>query len=460
MRTQINRFLRRVAMISYSLGVVSLIIGIVLSVSVQPVSASKLNTGGGGDHKIWICHVPPGNPGNARAIYVDENGWDGHDNHSGDFRINGPHDRRCGGDDPTKTPVPPTKTLVKPTDVPPTDVPPTDVPPTDVPPTDVPPTDVPPTDEPTEVPPTDEPPTSTPVTPEVTVTLGSTPENTPTDTPTDEPTSTPTDTGTPEVTATVTDTPTNTPEPFTATPTETFTETPTETATFTPTPTITATELAQFISLKLAWACFQGTQQWTVTNGNPFDVSFDWEMDNADTASISSAKMASLSASVNAAIASGSLTAPANSQISWNTAGGYHTMRITWTEDGEVRRSLNLTTSVESPCLVPTNEPTVEVTDDPGSTSTPQVGTTPTVVIPVTGVNPTKKVSISVKVATLTPAPGDPAATEAILIPVTGAEDSGLPISSMPLNSLFTNLGMILLGIAFSSHGLSIKSKS
>lgn len=468
MRAQFHRIIRRVAMISYSLGVISLIIGIVLSVSVKPVSASTNATGGGGNHKIWICHVPQGNPGNARAIYVDEHGWDGHDNHSRDFRIDGPNDPRCGGGDPTKTSVPPTKTQAPPTQTP---VKPTDVPPTEVPPTEVPPTEVPPTDEPTKVPPTDEP-TSTPVTPEVTVTLGSTPENTPTDTPTDEPTATLVVTGTPEATATPTDTPTNTPEDPTSTPTETPTETPTntptDTATFTPTATLTPTELAQFISLKLAWVCIQGTQQWTVTNNNPFDVSFDWEMDNADVASQPAAKMASLSNSVLSAIASGSLTAPANSQINWNTVGGYHTMRITWTEPDGSRRSLNLTTSVDSPCLVPTEEPTVSVTEDPGSsptpndpgsTNTPQVGVTPTVVIPVTGSSPTPKVNLSVKVATLTPAPGDPLATEAVLIPVTGAEQSGSPLSDLPLSTLLTNLGIIMLGLALSAHGLSLKIK-
>ena len=37
------------------------------------------------DRKITICHVPPGNPENARSIEVDANGWNGHDNHEGDY---------------------------------------------------------------------------------------------------------------------------------------------------------------------------------------------------------------------------------------------------------------------------------------------------------------------------------------------------------------------------------------
>ncbi|MBU0505750.1 hypothetical protein KJ708_07150, partial [bacterium] len=38
--------------------------------------------------KIWICHVPPGNPDNAHTIHVSPNSWNGHKNHDGDY--NGP----------------------------------------------------------------------------------------------------------------------------------------------------------------------------------------------------------------------------------------------------------------------------------------------------------------------------------------------------------------------------------
>lgn len=37
------------------------------------------------DHKVTICHVPPGNPENAHTIEVDANGWNGHSNHQGDY---------------------------------------------------------------------------------------------------------------------------------------------------------------------------------------------------------------------------------------------------------------------------------------------------------------------------------------------------------------------------------------
>ncbi len=46
------------------------------------------------DRKITICHVPPGNPENARSIEVDANGWNGHDNHD----PGADHDR-CPHDD-------------------------------------------------------------------------------------------------------------------------------------------------------------------------------------------------------------------------------------------------------------------------------------------------------------------------------------------------------------------------
>ena len=77
--------------------------------------------------KIWICHVPPGNPNNKQALYVDANSWDGHKNHSGDFIIDGKNDPRCKNESPTNTTVPtkiiPTNTteptkIVEPTNTP------------------------------------------------------------------------------------------------------------------------------------------------------------------------------------------------------------------------------------------------------------------------------------------------------------------------------------------------------
>jgi hypothetical protein len=47
------------------------------------------------DHKITICHVPPGNPANAHEISIDLNAWEnGHSQHSahgGDFVVDADH---------------------------------------------------------------------------------------------------------------------------------------------------------------------------------------------------------------------------------------------------------------------------------------------------------------------------------------------------------------------------------
>ncbi len=88
-------------------------------------------------HRVWICHVPPGNPGNAHAIEVDENGWNGHDGHPGDFLLDGPDDPDCPPSVSTTTTVP--VTTVPPTNPPTTStVPVTTVPSTEPPTTTVP----------------------------------------------------------------------------------------------------------------------------------------------------------------------------------------------------------------------------------------------------------------------------------------------------------------------------------
>ncbi len=63
------------------------------------------------DHKIVICHVPPGNPANAHEIEVDLHAWNNghtpHNNHSLDYVGD------CRGPVvPTATPIPPTNTPV------------------------------------------------------------------------------------------------------------------------------------------------------------------------------------------------------------------------------------------------------------------------------------------------------------------------------------------------------------
>ena len=37
------------------------------------------------DHKVTICHVPPGNPDNPLTLEVDAEGWNGHRNHPADY---------------------------------------------------------------------------------------------------------------------------------------------------------------------------------------------------------------------------------------------------------------------------------------------------------------------------------------------------------------------------------------
>ncbi len=248
---------------------------------------------------------------------------------------------------------------------------------------------------------------------------------------TTQPTNTPT--FTPTATGTVTSTPTDTP---TATPTETPTETPTATPTEVP-----------FFDLSLRYVCLQGEQEWTITNTNDFPVDFDWELEDANIVAVNSAMKLAKPAPIRLmAIDSGSMTVPANSSISFMTVGGYHRMTITWF-NGESQSSLSQTTTSVSPCFQenPTSTPTTVV----GSTRTPTttVGSTrtPTPVV--------RRTSTPV-IVTLTPDPGDPAA---FLIPVTGADVSGNPFANQTTGSLFFNLGLVFFGLAFTSHGLSIR---
>jgi hypothetical protein len=93
------------------------------------------------EHKITICHVPPGNPENAQEVEVDKNAWEsGHDPHNAhalDFVINdkdhnGVDDdtgRRCPPisptPNPTATPIPEETSTPTPTQVPGTTATPT-----------------------------------------------------------------------------------------------------------------------------------------------------------------------------------------------------------------------------------------------------------------------------------------------------------------------------------------------
>jgi hypothetical protein len=475
MYTGYYRFLRKLASIGYTAGVLSLIIGILLSAVNQPVYASSQNTNNGGD-KIWICHVPPGNPNNAQALYVDANGWNGHDGHALDFQITGEHDPRCGGSqDPTHTPYP-TKTH-EPTEVHSTNTQaPTVAQPTNTQvPTEVQPTN---TQVPTEVQPTDtQVPTEVKVTETQEPTVGQEPTSTPTatvaatedhkiwichippgnpdnplalnvdangwnghdghpadfiiDSP-DDPRCAPS-TATPTSTATVVVGVTQTPEDtLTATPTETPTELPTatETATATATATETATPTATEVSferLNVKFECVNGQQLWTITNPNSFPVDAAWSFSSGP--------------------GPGSATIPANSSLNFYVAGGYRTITVNWNE-GENPQSLSLTTSPTSPCAVNSTSTPTQPSGDKDPTATPAT----TITIHRTSPSATPRPTF---VSTLEAAANP---SQEVLIPVTGADFSN-PFTNTPLSSLFLNFGFVFLGLAFLAHGVSFKLK-
>ena len=99
-------------------------------------------------------------------------------------------------------------------------------------------------------------------------------------------------------------------------------------------------------------------------------------------------------------------------------------MQIFWEGPGGAVHSLSVTTSATSPCQVgdPTSTPKDNLTNTPGPedpTSTPD-GNDPTNT-PSPQRSPTGEVFVP-QVETLTPDPGNPEATQAVLIPVTGAD--------------------------------------
>ena len=53
------------------------------------------------DHKIAICHVPPGNPDNAHIVTIDQHAWENghtpHNAHSEDFVVDTNNQCSTGG---------------------------------------------------------------------------------------------------------------------------------------------------------------------------------------------------------------------------------------------------------------------------------------------------------------------------------------------------------------------------
>jgi len=434
--------LRKMTRTAYSAGVVSLIIGLLLSFVTQPVYAaaggepgrpatatsdpsltvpgapgtptSTGGPGGGGDvQKIWICHAPPANPASWTALYVDAASWNGHSGHAGDFIISGSSDASCTPPvDPTATlPAEPTATQVE--------------------------LLIPVTGD-------TETPTATATTLPGKVWICHVPGGDPTlgvsievdaegwnghdlhaadflITGKDDPScggATPTATLEPTITAT--NTPTDTP-----TPTATVTDTPSPTPTDTATPT-----LVPFDSLSMDYICAVDEQAWTVTNTNSVDVPFTWSLSDG---------------------ASGSGTVPANSSLTFYTADGIHTMTISWVDNLDAPNSLSSTTTAEGLCPQPT------ATTEPGGTGGGGgggggAGGPVQLVIPVTG-GARQATPRPTVVATLsaTTVPG-----QELLIPVTGAGDNS-PFGGSPLGSLFLKLGGVLFGMAFVSQGLTMR---
>jgi hypothetical protein len=72
-----------------------LLIAVVTVVALGGGLASSVNAQQPQDHKITICHVPPGNPDNAHSITIDEHAWENghtpHNAHSEDFVVDADH---------------------------------------------------------------------------------------------------------------------------------------------------------------------------------------------------------------------------------------------------------------------------------------------------------------------------------------------------------------------------------
>ena len=83
---------------------IRLLAAIVMAVGVGGVLASPV-TAEPQDHKISICHVPPGNPGNAHVITIDQHAWENghtpHNSHNADFVVD--DDNKCPAGDVTST---------------------------------------------------------------------------------------------------------------------------------------------------------------------------------------------------------------------------------------------------------------------------------------------------------------------------------------------------------------------
>ena len=154
-------------------------------------------------------------------------------------------------------------------------------------------------------------------------------------------------------------TPTYTPTDITEF-TPTFTYTPTDTPEFTPTFTPTPTDVT-LLDLDVKYICLQGVQQrWTVTNPNDFEINFDWEVIGKPE--------------------SGNGTVPALGSAEFLTSGGNHTVIVRYSYANLPLRS------IEIPAVRTCFDEEVDPTNTPVPTL-PQPQSTPSVLIPVTGID-------------------------------------------------------------------------
>lgn len=86
-----------------------LLIAVVTVVALGGGLASSVNAAQPQDHKITICHVPPGNPDNAQSITIDEHAWENghtpHNAHSEDFVVDADHQCPAVAETTTLPPV-------------------------------------------------------------------------------------------------------------------------------------------------------------------------------------------------------------------------------------------------------------------------------------------------------------------------------------------------------------------
>lgn len=241
-------------------------------------------------------------------------------------------------------------------------------------------------------------------------------------------------------TATATETETAT-ETKTATATETETATATATETATATTTATATAIAPD-ALSVSYVCLVTSMNWSVTNPNEFDVTFDWEVDPsvAGIGSLGGKFFSAKAVVVAAAVASGTDVAPAGSSVVfYSSTPATHVVRISYTLPDATLPTISQVTNGNDFCKPKDVDPT-------GTSIPTQETPVIRVLIPVTGSTPVPTLQKPI------------AQSGQILIPVTGV-DLGDLVSGAQNKSgrLMMNYGFALLGLGLVLQGFAKK---